>query len=94
MDTSAPFGVACDNPLSADVPTAMAESSSPAYPDSGPAGSRRILLMQTIDPLGQALTFTWDAQFRLVALIPVRFRGRTEVEHQLAQHCVPLLDTH
>jgi YD repeat-containing protein len=39
-----------------------------AQPDGGPAGQQRVFLTQIIDPRGQALTFTWDAQFRLVAV--------------------------
>ena len=37
-------------------------------PDGGTAGSRRVFLTAIVDPHGQALTLTWDAQFRLVAL--------------------------
>ncbi len=36
--------------------------------DAAPAGQRRIFLTQIIDPLGQAVTLTWDAQFKLVAI--------------------------
>jgi RHS repeat-associated protein len=39
-----------------------------AFSDNGSAGSRRIFLTDQIDPQGQALHFTWDAQFRLVAV--------------------------
>ena len=36
--------------------------------DGGVPGSRRVFLTSIVDPHGQALTFTWDAQLRLVAL--------------------------
>ncbi len=37
-------------------------------PDGAPAGQRRVFLTQVIDPQGQALTFTYDSQFRLAAV--------------------------
>lgn len=37
--------------------------------DGAPAGSRRIFLTQVIDPQGQTLALTWDAQSRLVAVV-------------------------
>ena len=39
-----------------------------AAADTAPAGQRRVFLTQIIDRQQQALTLTWDAQFRLVAL--------------------------
>ena len=36
--------------------------------DGGPVGHRRVFLTQLIDPQGQAVTLTYDAQMRLVAL--------------------------
>jgi YD repeat-containing protein len=39
-----------------------------AQPDNGPANRKRVFLTQIVDPQGQALTFTWDASFRLVAV--------------------------
>ena len=36
--------------------------------DGGVVGSRRVFLTAIVDPYGQALTLTWDAQLRLVAL--------------------------
>jgi YD repeat-containing protein len=39
-----------------------------ALSDGGVPGMRRFFLTARVDPHGQALTFTWDAQFRLVAL--------------------------
>jgi RHS repeat-associated protein len=36
--------------------------------DGGAVGFRRVFLTSIVDPHGQALTFTWDAQLRLVAL--------------------------
>lgn len=39
-----------------------------AAPDSAPAGQRRVYLTQIIDPQQQAVTLTWDAQQRLVAI--------------------------
>jgi RHS repeat-associated protein len=37
-------------------------------PDGGPAGQQRVFLTEVIDPQGQRLEFTYDAQFRLVAV--------------------------
>lgn len=39
-----------------------------AVPDSAPAGQRRVYLTQIIDPQQEAVTLTWDAQQRLVAI--------------------------
>ena len=39
-----------------------------ARSDGGVAGMRRVFLTAIVDPHGQMLTFTWDAQLRLVAL--------------------------
>lgn len=39
-----------------------------ALSDGGVPGTRRVFLTEIIDPHGQALVFTWDAQLRLVAL--------------------------
>jgi RHS repeat-associated protein len=39
-----------------------------AQPDNGSASRKRVFLTQIVDPQGQALTFTWDASFRLVAV--------------------------
>jgi YD repeat-containing protein len=36
--------------------------------DTAPAGQRRVFLTEVIDPHGQALTFTYDAQYRLAAV--------------------------
>ena len=35
---------------------------------AAPAGQRRVFLTQVIDPQGQALTFTYDAQYRLASI--------------------------
>lgn len=37
------------------------------FSDGGVPGSRRVFLTAIVDPHGQTLTFTWDAQFRLAA---------------------------
>jgi RHS repeat-associated protein len=39
-----------------------------AFADGAPAGQQRAYLTELIDALGQRLQFTWDAQFRLVAI--------------------------
>jgi len=39
-----------------------------AASDGAPAGQRRIFLTQLIDPRGQSVSLTWDAQSRLVAV--------------------------
>jgi RHS repeat-associated protein len=39
-----------------------------AQSDGGPADSRRVFLTERIDPQGQTLTFTYDANVRLVAV--------------------------
>ncbi len=39
-----------------------------ARSDGGVPGMRRVFLTSMVDPSGQALAFTWDAQVRLVAL--------------------------
>ncbi len=39
-----------------------------AQSDGAPVGQRRVFLTELIDPAGQALQFTWDAQRRLVAI--------------------------
>jgi RHS repeat-associated protein len=36
--------------------------------DAAPAGQRRVFLTQIVDPRGQAVSLTWDAQFKLVAM--------------------------
>ena len=36
--------------------------------DGAPAGQRRVFLTQLIDPRGQSVSLTWDAQSRLVAI--------------------------
>jgi len=39
-----------------------------ALSDGAPAGQRRVFLTQLIDPRGQSVSLTWDAQSRLVAI--------------------------
>ena len=39
-----------------------------ALSDGAPAGQRQIFLTSLIDPQGQRLDFTWDAQLRLLAI--------------------------
>jgi RHS repeat-associated protein len=39
-----------------------------AISDGAPVGQRRVLLTELIDPLGQSVALTWDAQARLVAI--------------------------
>jgi len=36
--------------------------------DGAPVGQRRVFMSALIDPLGQTLSLTWDAQARLVAI--------------------------
>jgi RHS repeat-associated protein len=39
-----------------------------AIPDGAAAGERRIFISQMIDPQGQSIAFTWDAQARVIAV--------------------------
>jgi YD repeat-containing protein len=71
-----------------------------ATPDGAVAGTRRVFLSSLVDPNGQALTFTWDAQLRLVAVtdalgqvttlqygdgVPLKVTGVTDPFGRIAQ---------